>query len=129
MASRRKWGPHRPLITEKFLVEKWSLKHIMEYMQEEERFSARYAFQHATRQTLLTIDSKSEYERQLRAWGCRKNSTQDIWKFVSQRLKEREAQGKQSDVYFHGNMIDTTKVQRQRARAFLTFIESGIICV
>ena len=128
MASRRSWEPYRSLITEKYLVEKWSIKDIMKYMQEEKDFSARYACHHFTHQTLLTAGSKSEYERQLKAWRCRKNATQDIWKFISQKLKEREAQGKQSDVYVYGNMVDRAVVRRHTDRVVFTFIESRMIC-
>lgn len=71
--------------------------------------------------------SKSEYERKLKAWRCGKNRSQDTWKFISLRLKESEAQGKQSDVYIDGNLIEKTMVRKRTARAHVTFLESYVI--
>ena len=70
--------------------------------------------------------SKSAYERQLKAWGCHKNLPELNWKFISLRLQERKAEGKESDVYHHGNLIDRKKAKHRAARVYTTFEESYI---
>lgn len=110
----------------KYLVENQSVGEIMTYMQEKENFFARYSYRHLASPILLISSSKSAYERQLRAWGCHKNLTDVMWKFIRLRLQEREAEGKKSDVYFYGNLVDGTKVQNRIARVYTTFAESRI---
>jgi hypothetical protein len=95
-------------------------------MQEVENFSARYSCHHLKILAPLTPGSKSAYERQLKAWGCHKNLPEVNWKFISLRLRERRAEGKNSDVYHYGNLIDKKKTENRAARVHITFEESHI---
>lgn len=65
---------------------------------------------------LLTISSKNQYTRMLRAWGVRKNCNGSIWKFVDARIRKRKSAGKTSDVYLNGNHVPPKKVQKEIAR-------------
>ncbi|KAI5927288.1 ankyrin repeat-containing domain protein [Camillea tinctor] len=106
----RDWTPHRSTIRSLYLYQNKPLKYIIDYMRDNHGFSA----------------SKSEYERQLKVWRCRKNGTPEIWEYVARELRARESEGSQSDVYIDGNIIDKAIVKRRTApsRVFVSSIDS-----
>lgn len=127
MASR-KLLPYKSMIIERFQGQNDSIDEIKEFLETEKRVFVRSVAFLMTRAMMLICDSKSAYERQLKIWGCQKNLPQDTWKFIRLQLKEREASGKKSQIYFRGNLLDETKFQRRMKRVFVTFQEeSGLV--
>jgi len=63
------------------------------------------------------ICSESQYERQLKAWGIRKNCTRDEWRLVTRAVEERRRQGKDSAVLIRGIKQPSERVSRELARS------------
>lgn len=45
-----------------------------------------------------------------------KYSSEKKWQFIAQRLRKREREGKESDVYLNGNLVLPKKLQREISR-------------
>lgn len=64
----------------------------------------------------LTENSKPQYERTFREWGITKNVKEEEWKFIIDRLDERDLRGEASMVKVRGIAIPEKKLQRQRKK-------------
>ncbi|KAH7397229.1 hypothetical protein BKA66DRAFT_546280 [Pyrenochaeta sp. MPI-SDFR-AT-0127] len=58
--------------------------------------------------------TKAQWERKLRNWGIIKNITKEEWKFILNRLPEREAQNKNSTIIVRNFAIPRSRIQKQR---------------
>ncbi|OJD19987.1 hypothetical protein AJ78_00002 [Emergomyces pasteurianus Ep9510] len=47
----------------------------------------------------------SQYYTQFEKWKVKKRQTGNKWKFISQRLRKRKLEGRESDVYMNGFLI------------------------
>ncbi|KAI4958948.1 hypothetical protein J4E86_002668 [Alternaria arbusti] len=61
--------------------------------------------------------SESQYERQLKIWGIRKNRTRDEWRLINRVVEERRRQGKDSAVLINGVEQSKEKLDREFARS------------
>ncbi|KAI4917734.1 hypothetical protein J4E85_009826 [Alternaria conjuncta] len=61
--------------------------------------------------------SESQYERQLKTWGIRKNRTRDEWHLINRVVEERRRQGKESIVLINGVEQSKEKLDREFARS------------
>ena len=71
-------------------------------------------------------ERKSQYEGQFKIWGIRKYRKKDDWKSIGRNIAERKRAGKESNVYFNGDMILNSKVQKEtRRHGFVTALEQN----
>jgi hypothetical protein len=62
------------------------------------------------------VCSKAQYETRLKKWGFRKYANKDQWNSIFQTLCIRESQGKESEVFFRGEVLDGEKIEKERRR-------------
>lgn len=60
--------------------------------------------------------SKAQYETRLKKWGYRKYASKDLWKVIFYILALRQSQGKQSEVYLHGELLTEDKIKKEWKR-------------
>ncbi|RMJ25732.1 ankyrin repeat-containing protein [Aspergillus sp. HF37] len=60
--------------------------------------------------------SPSQYTRQFRKWGFSKNWKQHQYEFTAHRLKKRKQEGKNSDVYMNGDLVNNKKLKKELSR-------------
>jgi hypothetical protein len=61
----------------------------------------------------------------IRLWGVKKYSNAKQWKYIAYRLRERDAQGRQTVVQIDGVSVPNAKVKKEIARyGFQTALES-----
>ena len=64
----------------------------------------------------LTTRSKGQYERHFTKWSFRKNTNDKHWKIVSYKLAKRKRDGKDSNVYYHNQLLPPKKVCNEVSR-------------
>lgn len=64
----------------------------------------------------LKLNSKSQYERQFKAWGFKKNLTSTDWGDIAHRIGKRKRQGKESMIRFNDAIIASKKVKKEISR-------------
>ena len=64
------------------------------------------------------LNSKAQYETQLKKWDFRKNMTNKEWDYTLLRMRKRKFDGKESDVYFNGSKVPEKKLKKQMSRHF-----------
>ncbi|KAF5510254.1 hypothetical protein CGCS363_v003843 [Colletotrichum siamense] len=76
--------------------------------------------QEETRSRLKSVGfvvSKSQLEYKLRVWGFRKKAPKDksraLWQHVGYRIDKRGLQGKSSQVWLNGRLVDSAKVRKE----------------
>ncbi|CAO2658355.1 Nn.00g060780.m01.CDS01 [Neocucurbitaria sp. VM-36] len=101
MSKRRaeddEWELHRDVVVHLYINEDHALAEVMSLM----------AAQGFSR-------TKAQWERTLKKWNLSKNVTKDEWKFIASRLREREAEHKQSVVRVRGFVVPKSRIQKQR---------------
>ncbi|KFY10522.1 hypothetical protein V492_04989 [Pseudogymnoascus sp. VKM F-4246] len=94
------WEVHKSEIETLFLKEKKTRDEVMEIMK--------------------NTHGKSQYIRKLQQWNFKKNSTNEMWKFVARRLEKRKLEGKDSETRINGDLIATKKLKHEISR-YATF--------
>jgi len=70
------------------------------------------------------LHRKAQYELKFREWKLRKNFTTQEWKAASHRVGKRKKEGKESEVYFEGDLIPLKKAKKGISRySFPTLLE------
>ncbi|KAI0140428.1 hypothetical protein GGR57DRAFT_520789 [Xylariaceae sp. FL1272] len=92
------WERHKATIIHAYAIEERPLKKVMDMMKEKHSFDK----------------SKQQYEYRLKKWRVRKNVTEDVWKFVSHRIRKRE--GKPTKVLLYGKTVSEDRVQKEILR-------------
>ncbi|GAB7322314.1 hypothetical protein MBLNU13_g03290t1 [Cladosporium sp. NU13] len=64
------------------------------------------------------VRSKSQYERQFKKWGFRKNNTSEDWKTIHGKIQKRQNQGKKSAVYKSGKHVQVEKLNKEKRHNF-----------
>ncbi|RFU25811.1 hypothetical protein B7463_g10515, partial [Scytalidium lignicola] len=100
------WQRHRDSIEKLYSIENETLAEVMEVM-ESKGF-------HAT---------KAQYVRKLRQLGIEKNSTNESWKYIAQKLNKRKRDGKDSEIYINGKLIPRKKINKEVSRYTLPSLE------
>jgi hypothetical protein len=79
--------------------------------------------------TKIRPHSKAQYERIFKECGVVKNVTEQAWKYIVQRLREREGRGKTSIVKHRGTQMSEKKIRKQRkVHEFQTALERYATC-
>jgi hypothetical protein len=65
---------------------------------------------------MLNLRSKAQYELHFKKWEFRKNLTKDDWKIVGPKIGRRKREHKESEVYNHGNLIQSKKIRKAISR-------------
>ncbi|KAF4869997.1 hypothetical protein CGCSCA1_v010885 [Colletotrichum siamense] len=64
--------------------------------------------------------SKAQLEYKLKFWGFRKKAPKKqgdaVWQFIGHRVAKRDRQGKASDVFLNGRLLDPAKVRKETNR-------------
>ncbi|KAM7187801.1 hypothetical protein V8F33_011016 [Rhypophila sp. PSN 637] len=60
--------------------------------------------------------TKSQYEYQFKKWKMSKNRKSTEWRALARHIRAREAQGKQAQVYYKGQLVSHQKVAREISR-------------
>ncbi|CAI0647392.1 unnamed protein product, partial [Colletotrichum noveboracense] len=72
--------------------------------------------------------TKAQLEYKLKVWGFRtrvpKKKGQAVWQFIGHRIGKRKQQGKASDVFLNGELLDPAKVHKEINRHQPTSLES-----
>ena len=70
------------------------------------------------------LHRKAQYELKFREWKLRKNFTTQEWKAVSHRVGKRKKEGKESELYYEGDLIPLKKAKKGISRySFPTLLE------
>jgi hypothetical protein len=120
MASARKipdweWDFYQDQIKNWYLKEGKTIKQVMERMEQDYNFHARY---HDPLHLSVSSNrnSKAQYVRQFNKWSLKKNSTQEDWEFIADRTKKRKLEGKESAVYIDGSLTPIKKLRKEISR-------------
>lgn len=60
--------------------------------------------------------TKAQYERVFKKWGWKKHSKKDDWRFIAAQIKQREKQGRRSEVTIRGDVIPDWKIKKEVSR-------------
>jgi len=93
-----------------------SLDKIDAHMKKHHGFIARYVYCRIMNRVLLTLKSKSQYERHFRTWKLRKNLTTDEWVTTIRYLKKNSIRLEQVEVLFKGREITQGRILQEIAR-------------
>ncbi|KAH7082662.1 hypothetical protein BKA63DRAFT_136118 [Paraphoma chrysanthemicola] len=107
--SETLWEHHRPTIERLYLKESKRLNAIDAYMRRHHKF----------------IASKSQYEKNFKRWGWRKNLTAPEWRAIIRYIKERIICIDDVEVYFHGNVLSKERIEREKLRYGQSTISHG----
>ncbi|KAI9834920.1 MAG: hypothetical protein M1819_002643 [Sarea resinae] len=69
--------------------------------------------------------SVKQYSTHLKDWDLKKYNTGETWRFVGHRVQKRKLEGKESDVYNHGQLISEKKVKKEVSRHMLPTLASA----
>ncbi|KAL4918424.1 ankyrin repeat-containing domain protein [Aspergillus aurantiobrunneus] len=94
------WERHKEQIISVYSGENSTLERTMTIMQERHGFKA----------------SKNQYRTRLKRWKLGKNATTDIWTWVGMKMRQRESQGKATQVFLHNKRLSRQKVMKEIAR-------------
>ncbi|KAF2264072.1 ankyrin [Lojkania enalia] len=104
MGKRRayddEWELHKDVIYDLYVNEGRTLKEVIELM------SQRHGYKR----------TKSQYELVLKKWDIKKKNRKEDWVFITSRIKEREAQGRESAVEIRNKLVPTSKVKNKISR-------------
>ncbi|EKG17330.1 hypothetical protein MPH_05396 [Macrophomina phaseolina MS6] len=71
--------------------------------------------------------TKSQYEGQFRKWNIRKNlrkgHAEQHWKLIKWKIEKRRKQGKETDVYMDGALLQSKKVKKEISRYSISTME------
>jgi len=62
------------------------------------------------------VNSKAQYVRQLKKWGFSKSLSEQSWKNIDGRIRKRELEGKESEIYINGTLIPSKKLKKEISR-------------
>jgi hypothetical protein len=66
--------------------------------------------------SILNLKSKAQYELQFKKWGFKKYRTADDWKIVAEKVKKRNRESKDSEVYINGALVNPKKLRKETLR-------------
>lgn len=117
-AEEDDFKPYEEVIRQLYISENRPLHKVISMMAEDHGFNRRQVFVIHRTTTIggLNIHSKAQYESAFRRWGIKKNSKADEWKFVGQRIEEREYRGLRCAVKIRGVQIPEAKVLKEVQR-------------
>ena len=64
------------------------------------------------------MNSKAQYETQLKKWNIRKNLTNEEWNYTLLQVRKRKFDGKESDVYLNGRVVPEKRIKKEMSRHF-----------
>jgi hypothetical protein len=121
--SEAEWQVYKEEIEVLYLTENKSREEVMAAMAKTHGFQARFV-DHCPLIIYLTSgadrpNSKAQYIRKFEKWGFKKNSTDENWKYIAQKLQKRNLEGKESDTYVNGKLVPRKRVKKEVSRHFL----------
>ncbi|RDW66551.1 hypothetical protein BP6252_10186 [Coleophoma cylindrospora] len=102
------WDSHRVLMETLYLKKDKSLKDVMDEMRSAHDFHA----------------SQAQYQRKFKDWGFRKYKKDPEWKAIIHHVKKRKREGKDSNVYIKGALIDPKKMRKETSRHDLPTLQN-----
>ncbi|KAK0640651.1 ankyrin repeat-containing domain protein [Cercophora newfieldiana] len=93
------WSRHKNLIRKRYIIDGLSTAHLSSELGE----------------SGFAVTPK-QLEHQLVKWGFRRNVTETGWKYIDNKLAEREAGGKDSLVLLCGRALGSNTVKKERSR-------------
>ncbi|KAK6345532.1 hypothetical protein TWF718_007444 [Orbilia javanica] len=94
------WEQNKRCIIQLWIGERYSMKKLIKVMEEECGF----------------IATKSQYNRQFRAWGLKKNLKKQDAKHIQQELQRRKDANKDTSVKLHGVPLEEKNLNRRLSR-------------
>lgn len=64
------------------------------------------------------MNSKAQYETQLKKWDIRKNLTNEEWNYTLLKVRKRKFHGIESDVYLNGRTVPEKRIKKEMSRHF-----------
>ncbi|KAH7392105.1 hypothetical protein DE146DRAFT_766218 [Phaeosphaeria sp. MPI-PUGE-AT-0046c] len=100
------WARQKEAIIEAYINEDKSLKEVIHIM-------TNRGFQR----------TKPQYERTFRQWGVSKNVREEEWRFIFDRMEQRQRTHRTSKVYVRGNFITDSKLKNQKRKLRQTIFD------
>ncbi|KAL3459198.1 ankyrin repeat-containing domain protein [Aspergillus heterothallicus] len=98
--SNAEWERRRQTIVSLYLESNTTLDRTITAMKELHGFEA----------------SKNQYRTRLKQWKISKNATSDMWIYVNKTIRQRQTEGKETNVFLHGKLLPRRKVIKEIAR-------------
>lgn len=110
------WDLHKAQICTLYEEEKKTLKELVELMEENHGFHATSVMTSPRvcyyRPRLTPTNSPSQYTRQFRKWGLKKNATREAWELASLQVKKRELEGKDTEIRMNNRPVPAKKLKK-----------------
>ncbi|GIJ92693.1 hypothetical protein Asppvi_001971 [Aspergillus pseudoviridinutans] len=116
--TETEWEAYREVLQKLWM--QLPMKQVIKEMESKYQFSASYDPEKGVAWW------ETQYQRQFRKWGFRKNLSDQEWKIVNYKVKAREQHGRSSILCFGETLISDAKMRKEIARHAPTAYEAAL---